>query len=693
MANTISDAEFQAIADQYAAELTKLGYVTQQTAERFKDAQIGIKGYTATLNASLKQLGTSFKALGKDIYNGKQGVSTYNDALSSGADAVENYAKKFGPAGVALGKFTQAVVGYANAVAKQSDSLYESYQKISRSGTVGADAMSGVFENMVKFGYTMDQLGDLGALLSENSKNFGLFNANAMKGAAQFSDIAKSLQQGDIQRRFMNLGLSVDDINRGAAGYLAQEGKLAQMRGKTTAELTKGSQDYIREMEILTRLTGQTRQEMEEQREQALNIDAFYAGLQDLPEAAQKEALAMFNQMSSISKKSAAEFAANFNGAITGSTDLMMTTQGQSLKYNKEFFIQGGKAIDAMQGMSDAARPMVGISKGIAQLGGTIGLTNRETTMLANKGVDPLADSLKDVTTQVDKAAAGQNAATDAQSAARAAQIKTSQNMAEFVNLGITPVTRAMQALAEAVEWLTSLLPGAGKTRKGVIHNVKGSEVGQGGSGAGGPSVTGEVDLSGGGEAPTAPGPGASLQGLPIKSGESTAGGQTSDQLAAVAQAIYGKLGPDIKYFSAFNDQYHQGLDRDSAHKRGSALDFVLNDPSKAAEVAAMIKSMPGVKNVIDEYANLSSGGTGGHIHVEAQAKNGGVLSGPSSGYQAMLHSTEAVVPLPDGKSIPIQSSDENNQMMAAQLDKLDELVNVMKSQLGVSSKLLQMQS
>ena len=32
----------------------------------------------------------------------------------------------------------------------------------------------------------------------------------------------------------------------------------------------------------------------------------------------------------------------------------------------------------------------------------------------------------------------------------------------------------------------------------------------------------------------------------------------------------------------------------------------------------------------------------------------GGIASGPSSGYPATLHGTEAVVPLPDGKTIPV---------------------------------------
>ena len=36
---------------------------------------------------------------------------------------------------------------------------------------------------------------------------------------------------------------------------------------------------------------------------------------------------------------------------------------------------------------------------------------------------------------------------------------------------------------------------------------------------------------------------------------------------------------------------------------------------------------------------------------------DGGVATGPNSGYPAMLHGTEAVVPLPNGRSIPVEMS------------------------------------
>jgi hypothetical protein len=59
------------------------------------------------------------------------------------------------------------------------------------------------------------------------------------------------------------------------------------------------------------------------------------------------------------------------------------------------------------------------------------------------------------------------------------------------------------------------------------------------------------------------------------------------------------------------------------------------------------------------------------------------------------MHGTEAVVPLnsPAAQQMGIVNDSSGGEIMIAQLAKLDEIVSVMKNQLTVSSKLLQMQS
>ena len=107
---------------------------------------------------------------------------------------------------------------------------------------------------------------------------------------------------------------------------------------------------------------------------------------------------------------------------------------------------------------------------------------------------------------------------------------------------------------------------------------------------------------------------------LKMKSGEATAGGKALSGTTDLAKLAQSKYGDDIKYFSAFNDAYHQKNSPESGHTKGLKFDMVLNDSKKAEEMKANIEQMArdvGVPvKVLNEYAHPSSKASGGHLDV-----------------------------------------------------------------------------
>jgi len=149
-----------------------------------------------------------------------------------------------------------------------------------------------------------------------------------------------------------------------------------------------------------------------------------------------------------------------------------------------------------------------------------------------------------------------------------------------------------------------------------------------------------------------------------------------SPKLIQLAKRIQDSI-EGFGYFSGFNDQFHHGLSYASKHTEGLALDFALNrkpTPEQGREIVNAIKGM-GANKVLDEYNFPSPGATAGHIHVEVpEFARGGIATGPKSGYNTLLHGTEAVVPLPDGKTIPVSM----NQSSGSTADN-SELLQVMR--------------
>jgi hypothetical protein len=59
---------------------------------------------------------------------------------------------------------------------------------------------------------------------------------------------------------------------------------------------------------------------------------------------------------------------------------------------------------------------------------------------------------------------------------------------------------------------------------------------------------------------------------------------------------------------------------------------------------------------LLEKYGFRQNSRSAWHIS-DTGFKDGGIASGPNSGYETMLHGIEAVVPLPDGKTIPVSLS------------------------------------
>jgi D-alanyl-D-alanine carboxypeptidase len=260
----------------------------------------------------------------------------------------------------------------------------------------------------------------------------------------------------------------------------------------------------------------------------------------------------------------------------------------------------------------------------------------------------------------------------------------------------------------------------------GAVGAGPGAESGGGGGGGGAPAA---VPGGGGGGAPAAvpPAPsGPEPHDSPVGAGGGGGGGGGKPQLVSVSSKTGKSAMVNSEYASKFQgvidyldsvgyNIYSLGgyVDRDvrgqpgrkSVHAHGGAIDInpaenplgsqlITDMPAEIGKVAAQLGlgwggNWRSVKDAMHFSVAQNEGGT-------IKLSDGGIATGPSSGYSATLHGTEAVVPLPNGKTIPVEMAGFGNNLsdqtglMSQQLDKLDELIRVMQNQVSVSTKILQ---
>lgn len=465
------------MADQYTPEEIRREFeeynnavkagtpITADMTARMKDASAGIKNYTAQLNASLKALGSSVLGVVGAMKDGKQGASAYNDSINAAADAIDAFASRFGILGKMLGTLITAGARYAAEVNKQSDALFDTYRNLSQSGLSDAGGMRSIFDNMQKFGYGIEQLGDMTALLKANSKELAAFGGTAASGTKAFADAAADIQRSEVGKSLQMLGKTPDEINKGIAGFVKQQ----QLSGVSSANIQKDlaqrSAEYVKQLDLMSKLTGESNDALQANREAALAESAFNQTIYELQkkgDQASLERAAELQKASDLLAKTPAlqkEFWQGVGGDVSAMGKTLMIS-AEAAQYTQEANFKAATFVDKFAKGADSARERMGQLYKLNALDDVLG-SAKELSIVQSRYASETAQQQEDrAKAEQDLQTKGLDPATKAQVELRIEQMKTRDSLQTMINKGIVPVTNAMKTLAGATETVTSLAPG-----------------------------------------------------------------------------------------------------------------------------------------------------------------------------------------------------------------------------------------
>ena len=701
------------------------------------------KGTTAVVGLG-KELGSWGSALAK----GQGSFESLIPVVSGAIKVLGDFANIVPVFGGSLKALADGVGDASKFVLESLGQMAKNYDTLGDASAVAADGVDGLYRQLNQIGNT--SLPAFTKAVAANSEGLAIFGGGVAAGAEEFSKLTGALTTGQIGQEFLKLGMSFDTVSASSAKYISSYIRLGALQNLTTQQLTERTQTYLKEVDLIARMTGKNRQQQEDEQQKSLTDARFRANIAQLRANGQDKAADEFETLIRGLKGPLAEA---MRASMTG-----MATTEEAAKTNILYNNQLAQSAINIRNGSTATEELTKIT-----LAGAEGVKNF-TGLLAQEGseyfgpsviaaFDDLALSAKIQKIQAEKGVSYDEALRQAQEQLTKTtggatetftdtQIKVaelgkkierlgfslgmyalpsidafSKGLDELTDKVIPKIVGAVDTLVngggaadddhagqgkEILQWLGTALGGAGGAAVGMGETaatlgvgglaapaiVAGGALGGhklGGMGADylsglgksfgfkgmekyfgeGPGFFGDKNKNqqpqqpqypiGPNQAPAGGLSGLQGTGIDIKAGAQRPGANLSPKVTALAEAISRNVSGFRRITSA-NDVYHAGMN--SKHAQGLALDFTIDhrpDEKEGADIVAKLKQL-GASDAKDEYNHPSPRSSGDHFHAEVQSfAGGGIARGPASGYQATLHDTEAVIPLPSGGKIPVE--------------------------------------
>ncbi len=467
-----------------AEEIARLKDVVADARERISD----LGGSTSKVS---DKLGATAGALGKftgEMNSGAQGMSAYNGLVLTVSGGLSNLAKNADGTATSLSVLAGASGSLITAIFKQSDALFKSYQDISQIGAAGSSGMQGVFDSMQQFGYSINELPKFGALLTQNAEALALFGGTVAQGTKQFANVSEGIQRSGLQTEFERMGMSVDSINKGTAAYLKIQTATGASANKTQAELTAGAAEYIRQQDILTKLTGKSaetlakaeeaRQADERYRATQIELEMKAAAAEQAGDAASAAAFRdqitqnrlVLDTLPKELQAGAKDLQAGFANSpeakkfLVSMPEMAQKLMSQNYKAS-EVLTAGQKEADRLTRANTGLARAGAFNKNFVDYGAA-------ANFAAQGRVQTPAESREKAEAERKAMAEKPEAAVANQVAIRQSQQEITRSMNSLVQIGVHAATAAMQQVTRGIEAGVSRIPGTGD--KTGIRNTPG---------------------------------------------------------------------------------------------------------------------------------------------------------------------------------------------------------------------------
>lgn len=722
--------------DTTRAVLSGLGSAAQGARENREDfrslkpavgaAGTALKSMTGGLGSAIGVLGnviTGLSTVGRLLGPVGKVASLIGAGVGVGVSAIGDAIKKHGKDVVDAG------TAFMNFSLDETQRVVGAFQEISKIGGVTGNSFQGLQQAALQTGLSMDSFA---RVIAKNSQGLAFAGGSVTQGMRAVVDITKASK--GFEDQFLKLGIGFEEQRDLTAQFLGYQRSQTGVNLRDTRALTESSKAYILQLDELARLTGMSRQEAASRLEQQNRELKFGAVLDDAGKRGKEYAAAINNAALIIEKRAGPQMARGFKDIFdnmgTKEAQVFFQATGGAGPELVQFLERTGDLATFMERLQQATKAQY------EAMGGT--KYERQVGRLGTY-FDPVLGEMRQLTNATDMTVEGIRAVGEEQNDAKNNQSRLTKNVVgaqkslrDFA-VGIdSVVVQQFPKMAGAVKMFTdSLAAGAG-----ALDKILGTGITRGTAPPGGARSAASPAFAGSGARPGGTSEdylsriarlesgGRNIGNVPRAGQQATSAfglyqitKKTFEGLVANAppgSALKGKTFEDMKsdvnlqteamkQLTSSNEQLlaRRGLSTSDAakymaHMMGYGTASRILEAPGDTPLGRLVPQEYLDKNNLAMYRNAGqlrehfdriTGGRG--------YQYGGIASGPKSGYAAMLHGTEAVVPLAGGRSIPVEMTGMTDTMgqqvtmMGEQLNRFDTMIGLLQNNVDISRRLL----
>jgi len=512
----------------------------------------------------------------------------------------------------------------------------ENYHIITTAGAIFVDGMGEMRAQAANAGM---RLKDFSEMIKNSAPNLANMGMGLAQAAQRIGGVSKILRSSDLGMQLRNLGLNAQEQGEAAAAAAANLNASGRLRSMSDAKVAEVTVAYTKDLKILQGITGEdAKKKMEEARVRSMEADLMAQAMaKGGPEAMEK----LRNQLATMPesmKKGYMEFVSTGGTAVADAATNVAIAQNPKImaQYQQMYTTLGDGSKDA----SAALRETGSLTEETAKYAREHAASVKEMGLAARVGASDIGAATmtihNDLILANQKFTEGVTAATaenvDNLSQTQDPLTKSLTRLEEETN---SAAVKLEKELTPALKQAADELPRFTRAMQDAIDALHGLDPKR--------RIMGEEERFGEVTGSLAGGIGAGAIGAGIGSvllpGIGTVVGGALG--SAIGGYLGGKAGGAVG--SAFDEKDRFGKPKTEFVKK----DFSWTDPA-------------------------------------SWFAKGGIASGPTTGFPAMLHGTEAVVPLPDGKALPV-NLDLGNSSLLASIGKLtaDSVTKDMPSKLS----------